>query len=243
MTSMSEFPFDHSGLAYRILSHCILHQGGITGVIRPVEIQSIPGLQAVAKTALTEAETHDREWIQSSKMAIKTEATLLRKLGPYPNIVRLFAANDKSLILEYHSNGILLEYMKSNPPPTMDIRRVQASQAAMGIDHLHRNSIIHCDIDLRKVLISNTLTIIICDLASSSHPEMPGVPLYWARYRSPHSDPTSPRIKDDIFALGTLIYEIITWERLFPHILDDLDSDEIEELFWECHYSLLEGGV
>lgn len=103
-------------------------------------------------------------------------------------------------------------------------------QAIEAIQYIHSKGVVHCDISVHNFLVRNDGSIVLADFCGSildgSKPAVaPSV-----RYSRPLSlaerllDPTE---KDDIFALGTVLYEISVGHRLYTGKSDA----EISELF------------
>ena len=102
--------------------------------------------------------------INTSNLDLKTkhlmakEIIILKKLEEHPNIIKFYDSilteNGVELILEYCNGGTLkkylLKYNKAFPP---DIVRHIAKQILQGLDHLHKNDIIHRDIKLDNILL------------------------------------------------------------------------------------------
>lgn len=96
------------------------------------------------------------------------------------------------------------------------------------MDHIitiHTYGIIHSDISARNFLVDDDLSIKLCNFAGSRINDLESLVGEESAY---HSSPSLPRtFKTDIFALGSLIYEISTGIRPFAGI----DDDEIEKRY------------
>ncbi len=84
------------------------------------------------------------------------------------------------------------------------------------VDYIHSRGVVHGDIGLHNFLVHNDGRLILCDFAGSG---MEGItPTIGAgvRYADPqHSGNPHSMTEDDIFALGTVLYELDAGKRLF----------------------------
>ena len=125
---------------------------------------------------------------------------------------------------------VLARFVKSHPKVARDRKDQWIEQIAECFSLLHRHHISHCDSKLENFLVDKKYDIRICDFASSHN------------YRAPSQDPAiqPPRYRsviddfdeatfnpaDDIFAFGSICYEIITGSPIYP----DLDDESL------CHH-------
>jgi serine/threonine protein kinase len=99
--------------------------------------------------------------------------------------------------------------------------------AVDAIATIHACGIVHSDISPRNFLVTDHLSIQLCDFAGSRINDLHSLVEEETRYRLPLS-PSSPRTAiTDLFALDSFIYEISTGTSPFP----DLDDDEIERRY------------
>jgi serine/threonine protein kinase len=102
-----------------------------------------------------------------------------------------------------------------------------AAQLAEALAFIHSKDVIHGDFSSHNVLITDQDTLVLTDFAGSPFRGQAGLVCYGTRYTSPRYDPDSPRKGDDIFAFGSVLYEIGFWTRLFPDIaLEELKTKE-----------------
>ena len=188
---------------------------------------------------------------------MRTEAQVYKRLGAHPRIPR-FIDWDSSvccLTIEYLANGSLGEFIaaRAKHPRVNAISlsrwRRWAKQAAEGVRLLHSHGVIHGDISPRNFLLNGELDLKIADFAGSSlldshshsgEGSEPGsgpgsgleactFPLE-TRFRHPSCEDEEhlPRLEDDVFGLGSLIYFIMTG-GVYPY--GDVESDAVRELF------------
>ena len=102
--------------------------------------------------------------INTSNLDLKTkhlmvkEITILKKLKEHANIIKFYDSilteDGVELILEYCNGGSLEKYLQNYKKPfPPDIVRHIAKQILQGLDHLHKNGIIHRDIKLDNILL------------------------------------------------------------------------------------------
>jgi serine/threonine protein kinase len=157
---------------------------------------------------------------------ITIENEIYRKLGRHPRLIRILDWNPEDCVLtmEYMLNGNLQTFLVEKD--TTEIQRLRwVQEAAEGVQLLHDADILHCDINPRNFLLDARLGLKIADFGGSS---LEGSkPSAWngTRFSLPDKcwrDP--PTVQDDLFALGTTIYFIMTCQLPFP----GLSEDEVE---------------
>jgi serine/threonine protein kinase len=112
--------------------------------------------------------------------------------------------------MEYMLNGNLQAFLVERD--TTEIQRLRwVQEAAEGVQLLHDADVLHCDINPKNFLLDARLGLKIADFGGSS---LEGSkPSAWngTRFSLPDKywrDPLT--VQDDLFALGTIIYFIMT---------------------------------
>jgi serine/threonine protein kinase len=188
----------------------------------------------IIKSPLPHHFNPDQEKRNRRKM--EREAAIYELLGSCPTIPRVIDWDPihATLTLEHLANGDLYQYIQTRAQEPLSVRARWASQAALALAALHTAGITHNDVAPRNFLLDSSLNLRICDFASSSPPngpppeDAPG-PRYQCQRWPPGYLPTQA---DDIFALGSVIYFIITGVE--P--LSELEEDEVEGQFAEGHF-------
>jgi serine/threonine protein kinase len=126
--------------------------------------------------------------------------------------------------MEWMKNGDLARFIRDHPeiPPNHKHRWIM--QIAESFSLLHTHLISHCDSKLENFLLDDNYDIKICDFASSHN------------FRAPSKDPAIQPLRyrrvvddfdeavfnpaDDIFAFGSICYEIITGCPPYPELGD-----------------------
>ena len=164
----------------------------------------------------------------------KIEFTSMMNLD-HPGIIKVFQCNIlvnndfPYIIMEYVNNGSLLEYMNTSheisEKISMTIKIFEA------LDYLHSNNILHRDIKPENILLDTDNNPKIADFGIAkliNHNltktmECIGSPNFMA----PEAFLSAKNIdsRSDLFALGAVLYELFTGERVFP-------GESIREVGW-----------
>ncbi|RHN62944.1 putative mitogen-activated protein kinase kinase kinase STE-STE11 family [Medicago truncatula] len=158
----------------------------------------------------------------STSSSLKNEKHVLHQLGSCQRIIPCFGddytfENGKeyyNLFLEYASAGTLSDQVKLNGGriPEQHIRRYTRS-IVEGLDHIHRNGFVHCDIKLQNILVFNDGEIKIADFGLAKKTgekqsfECRGTPLFMSPESVNNGEHESPA---DIWALGCAVVEMVT---------------------------------
>lgn len=167
------------------------------------------------------------------------EAQIYERLGSHPRLVQLKHWNpiDCVLTLEYMPNGSLKDYMKKNGQNiSMRQRYTWALQATESIELLHSHNVLQGDVGPGNFLLDADLGLKICDFAGSSLDGSRATVAPGVRYRLPSQHAAA--IKEDIFALGSVIYLIATSHEPYHDLPDE---EEIEKLYQEGLFPELAG--
>lgn len=158
----------------------------------------------------------------STSSSLKNEQHVLHQLGSCQRIIPCFGddytfENGKeyyNLFLEYASAGTLSDQVRFHGGhiPEQHIRHYTRS-IVEGLDHIHRNGFVHCDIKLQNILVFNDGEIKIADfgLAKKTGEKQSlkcrGTPLFMSPETVNHGEHESPA---DIWALGCAVVEMVT---------------------------------
>jgi len=98
-------------------------------------------------------------------------------------------------------------------------------QAVSAVAYIHSKGVVHGDLSLHNFLLHDDGRLILCDFAGSGLDELPPNISAGVRYLNPLFDSDYPSERDDVFALGTMLYELDRVERLF----DGKNDQEIRQ--------------
>lgn len=155
--------------------------------------------------------------------SFQREARALQKLR-HPNIVPfygLYQTEDFAFILQHFIDGpSLRDILRKNPgglPVSQTLTYVRALCSALG--YAHDSGMVHCDIKPANVMIDRGGQVYLADFGIARHSESAtttlagaGTPAYMApeQIRGEQVYPAT-----DIYALGVLLYELLTGQRPF----------------------------
>jgi len=155
------------------------------------------------------------------------EASLMCTLRPHDNVVQLLAvcSNPLAVVMKYYSNGSLLSYLhKSKQLYRMEFFTILKGIAA-GMNHLHREKIIHRDLACRNILLNGTMEAVVADfgLARMVHREIDSAstqslfgPIKWMAPESIQHQTYS--MKTDSWMFGVTCWEMLTKNIPFPEL-------------------------
>jgi serine/threonine protein kinase len=83
------------------------------------------------------------------------------------------------------------------------------------VAYIHSKGVVHGDLGLHNFLLHDDGRLILCDFAGSGLDDLPPNVSAGVRYLNPLFDSDYPSERDDVFALGTVLYELDRGERLF----------------------------
>ncbi len=158
----------------------------------------------------------------------KVEAQAAGSLS-HPNIVSIYDVGNEGdinyIVMEYVEGYTLKEVIAQSGKLTWRATVKIASQICAGLEHAHKNHIIHRDIKSQNILVNEELVAKVTDFgiaraATNSTITMTGNTIGSVHYFSPeqakgqHTDE-----KSDIYSLGIVMYEMIT-----GHVPFDADT-------------------
>lgn len=162
-----------------------------------------------------------------SRKSFVQERKVYEQLGAHPSIIQYkgyldIGLLDFGLILEKAGKGCLRQLISSlgREAITDHARWLWAVAIASAVHHVHTKGFLHCDISTRNILVTDGWEVKLSDFGSSAALGQVGLGSEEGRCRVPsrgRSPNTLPSVKSDLFALGTVLYEIMAWEKPFVH--------------------------
>ncbi|KAM3485468.1 hypothetical protein MY8738_001234 [Beauveria namnaoensis] len=227
---------EHAGQVY------YLRKGELVGFGTTALVERLPSGNAIVKTPLQNPLSPAEE--RMNREAVAREAEVYQRLSSgdgndIPTIPKFLGwdAQTCTLILEHQSNGDLATYFRDNDAASgvdLETRGKWATQTARALASLHDKEVIHADVAPRNFLLNSSLDLCICDFAGSifpGGPEKTGAP--GSRYQAgPWGRGYVPTKADDLFALGSVLYFIMTGNE--PYI--DLTDIEVERRFQAAEF-------
>ncbi|KAH7317539.1 kinase-like domain-containing protein [Rhexocercosporidium sp. MPI-PUGE-AT-0058] len=165
---------------------------------------------------------------KDSRRDLTNENKIYSKLGKHPRLIEIVSWNPRDCVLtmEYARNGNLQAFLDCNSMVSKAQRLQWVQEAAEGVQLLHDADILHCDINPKNFLLDAQLRLKIADFGGSSLAGSKPSACSGPRFSLPDKcwrDP--PTVQDDLFALGTTVYFIMTCQIPFP----GLSGDEVKE--------------
>ncbi|KXS95430.1 hypothetical protein AC579_10235 [Pseudocercospora musae] len=157
--------------------------------------------------------------------------------------IRLISYNpdDSTLTMDYAENGTLRDYLQKQSHLDQNTRSRRCSwilAMAEGLAMLHTQDIIHCDFTPNNMLLDHRLELKITDFGCSSIDGSPSTGTAGTRFDPGTSHWSTPATKeDDLFALGSSIYEVLTSKRPY----EDIPSDQVRFLHRQRQFEDLTG--
>ncbi|RSL84024.1 hypothetical protein CEP52_016547 [Fusarium oligoseptatum] len=161
------------------------------------------------------------------------EAAIYQHLGNHPLILRFLGLVElkpgiHSLRLELAPLNNIRSYIKQHPnePLHVGIRLRMATDAARGLAYLHSKQVQYCDLSCRNLMLFDNFQVKLGDFGAAliEGRDFPETFCEEAQYELPlrgRRFENRPARKRDIFALGSAIYEITTWQRPWQGFGDD----------------------
>ncbi|KAI9723051.1 MAG: hypothetical protein M1812_001500 [Candelaria pacifica] len=103
--------------------------------------------------------------------------------------------------------SFLLKSLLSIP---LELKLRWASQLAAVLGYFHSKGVVHCDLGSHNILLDTDLNVKLMDFGGSSIDGSQPLVTCLTRNRPPWFDKTGADVKADIFALGSVLYAIMT---------------------------------
>lgn len=170
---------------------------------------------------------------EDCRREIAIEAQVYARVGEHARLVKMkyWDSEAYTLTLEYMPNGTLESHLPSHFKQIRSSQKLRwISQAAEAVSFLHSAGIVHCDIGPHNFLLDANLDLKIADFSGSSLDGSPAMVCAGVRYAMPDPQwkPRQPaKVEEDLFALGSTIYYIVTGKAPF----EELPDDQVTERF------------
>jgi serine/threonine protein kinase len=179
---------------------------------------------------------------------MRRETARSRKLS-HPNIVRIhdlheFPDEPPYISMEF-IDGVTLSRLKSDQEQRClpwDSLQILIEQLCSALEYAHAEQLVHRDLKPSNLMLDNNGRLKLADFGiaavasdSLSRVSLQGNTSGTPAYMSPQQmDGRTPRITDDIYALGAMLYELLSSKPPFfrgdiPHQARNLPPDTIEE--------------
>jgi serine/threonine-protein kinase len=152
------------------------------------------------------------------------EARALQRLA-HPNIVPfygLYKTDDFAFLLEQYVDGPTLKHVlrqQYGKPLTIEQTLIYLKALSAALGYAHNNGVVHCDVKPGNVMVDRGGTIYLTDFGIARHAESTTTTLSaagTAAYMAPEQCRAEPvTAQTDVYALGVIIYEMLTGSRPF----------------------------
>ncbi|KAJ6007426.1 hypothetical protein N7540_011402 [Penicillium herquei] len=178
------------------------------------------------------SEEQNREYFEREKLIYRT-------LPKDKNILDCIEITDDCIHFPYLRLGDLHEYIqKHHASIESEVRDNWIESAIDAVSLIHSFGVIHADISARNFLVADDMSIKMCDFCGSSINGLPSLVGEETRYCMAWGTPRS--VTTDIFALGSLIFEITTGLRPYDEIPDE-EWEEVNRRYNAQEFPSLEG--
>lgn len=115
---------------------------------------------------------------------------------------------------------LLKDFAKNSPDTQHPLALQWSLESCRGLAFLHQRGVLHGDIGCQNILISDKGHAKLCDFAGSSIGDKHAWVAYEIRSQHPLYSGQQPRIETEIFAIGSLLFEIWTLRRPYASETD-----------------------
>ena len=190
----------------------------------------------------------DDQIIEANRKAARNEADvyILLDKHPYIAVCNYISPSKDYLELEYYPHGSLSDHVKSHRNKITDAALKRwARQMIEGISYLHVKGVRHSDLRLDQWLLDVDFNARLIDFNGSGYDPCPNLGLEGSEAvgmeRSSHYMPRDPSldstVASDLFALGSVLYELVVGENPY----EGLNDDTIVTLFEQGQFPSVKG--
>jgi len=216
---------------YEILA--TLGRGGM-GVVYKARDPHIDRIVAIKTILVGEEVSEDDSLADRLTMEARSAGRL-----HHPNIVTVFDFGTEGemsyIVMEYVEGINLAKLIDEHRPLPLDTKINLLIQIANGLAYAHERGVIHRDMKPSNICIASPGTAKILDFGlarfDSTRLTKTGYMAGTIAYMSPERLSGATGIKDDIFALGAIAYELLTYQRAFaggtpPEVISKIIAPE-----------------
>ncbi|PYH96917.1 kinase-like protein [Aspergillus ellipticus CBS 707.79] len=178
----------------------------------------------------------------SQVLQISDTGLVIKQSFEHPVLGNLQAA-EKRIYERLGTHPFILRYYGEYSPKENGLPRglvfpyLWPLQAAEAIRYIHSKGVVHSDIGCHNFLVQDDGSLALADFGGSGIDDTRAVVSYSTRYARPCVEDDESREVDDLYALGTVIYEISVGYQLYP----ESSSREVRKLLHRGQYPDLQG--
>jgi serine/threonine protein kinase len=129
-------------------------------------------------------------------------------------------------------NGNLRNLLRKDAPRPSALTLQWILTILEGFDYIHGRQVFQGDVSARNVLVANDLSVVLSDFSGSKVGDKSCLVRPETRYEIQTMQPFEVSRASDIFAIGSLLYEIVTGRPPY----DGLEEDEVEKRFKRAEF-------
>ena len=205
-------------------------------------------LQGNSIIKVPRVDDEDDQITEANRKAARNEADIYMLLDehPYIAVCNYISPSKDYLKLEYYPHGTLRDYVNTHRTKiTAAALKQWARQMIKGISYLHVKGVRHSDLRLDQWLLDVDLNARLIDFNGSGYDPYPNLGLEGSKAvgieRSSHYMPRDPSLDNtvasDLFALGSVLYELVVGENPY----EGLNDDTIVTLFEQGQFPSVKG--
>ena len=204
----------------------LVHTAGMSHVYKAIDQRRFPegagDVHVAIKMMRSSVASNDQ-----ARLSLQREAAKAQSLS-HPNIINIFDFDDHDgqffLVMEWLEGESVNALLRrtSGEGVEKNLARTVITSAATGVQHAHRNDVVHADINPSNIFITDTHEIKLLDFGvarSASVPEQSeGVRFTWATqtYASPEVlSGSTPAVEDDVFSFACVVYRLLSGKHPF----------------------------
>ncbi|KAE9978691.1 hypothetical protein EG328_001363 [Venturia inaequalis] len=181
--------------------------------------------------SVEEAEEY-KDTEQESVKFLDREKTIYNHLGRHPAILHCMDISDHGLKFPFMKNGNLRSFLRNDVPKPTHLRSQWIETALVAFDYIHSQGVFQGDVSTRNFLVADDFSIVLSDFSGSKIGDEEGLVRPETRYEKQGVGLIEISRETDVFAIGSLIYEIVTGKRPY----DELGDEDVEELFRRAEF-------
>ncbi|KAF2241827.1 kinase-like protein [Trematosphaeria pertusa] len=164
---------------------------------------------------------------RESLQELLIERSIYERLGSHPRICQYFSSIQRGILLERFGDPIrkhLRALYEQGKTPSRKQALKWSYQLAEGIAYLHQKGVIQGDIGCHNILLKGD-DIKVCDFSGASVDGKPHGVRYEKRSQRWGDAEENPSIANELFALGSTIFELWTTTRPYENETDNIVED------------------
>ena len=169
---------------------------------------------------------------QESAKLLEREKKIYSHFGRHSTILHCLEISDAGLKFPYMKNGNLRTFLRNDvlKPPHIKSRWIET--ALVAFDYIHSQEVFQGDVSARNFLVADDLSIVFSDFSGSKIGDEESLVRPETRYEKQGEEFIRISRATDVFAIGSLIYEIVTGKPPY----DELEVDDVERLFKRAEF-------